>query len=283
VYDATLRPVSGEASYNNWLPSVNIRAKFTDNLFLRLAYSKAITRPDFGNLSPALVLNQLQLTGSGGNPDLQPTKANQYDASLEYYFGKSNYIAGSLFQKDVTGFVQKFSVNETINGQTYSISRPRNTGSGTIKGFEVTYQQFFDFLPSFLSGLGFQGNYTYVDSALPVVGQSITVPADLLSKYSYNLTAIYEKGPISLHASYNWRSKSVQTNFADNFSRTLWNAPQQSLDFSLTYNLNKHVSLKFDAVNLTSAYQYQYYGTPDIPTVANQLDRSYQLGVHVNF
>ncbi len=283
VYDATLRPVTGEASYNNWLPSVNIRAKFTDNLFLRLAYSKAITRPDFGNLSPALVLNQLQLTGSGGNPDLQPTKANQYDASLEYYFGKSNYIAGSLFQKDVTGFVQKFSVNETINGQTYSISRPRNTGSGTIKGFEVTYQQFFDFLPSFLSGLGFQGNYTYVDSALPVVGQSITVPADLLSKYSYNLTAIYEKGPISLHASYNWRSKSVQTNFADNFSRTLWNAPQQSLDFSLTYNLNKHVSLKFDATNLTSAYQYQYYGSPDIPTVANQLDRAYQLGVHVNF
>lgn len=283
VYDAQLNPVEGEASYNNWLPSVNVRAKFTPNLFLRLAYSKAITRPDFGNLSPALVLNQLALTGSGGNPDLQPTKADQYDASLEWYFGKSNYAAVALFQKNVTGFVQKFSVNETIDGDVYSISRPRNTGSGKIKGFEVTYQQFFDFLPGLLNGLGFQGNYTYADSDLPVVGQDITVPADLLSKYSYNLTGIYEKGPISLHVSYNWRSKSVQTNFADNFGRTLWNAPQDSLDFSLTYNINQNVSVKFDAVNLNNAYQVQYYGSPDIPTVANQLDRSYQLGVHFNF
>ncbi|WP_213979855.1 TonB-dependent receptor [Sphingomonas sp. dw_22] len=283
VYDATLRPVEGEASYNNWLPSVNVRAKFTPNLFLRLAYSKAITRPDFGNLSPALVLNALSETGSGGNPDLQPTKADQYDLSLEYYFGKSNYLAGALFQKNVTGFVQKFSVDEVIDGTTYSISRPRNTGSGKIKGFEITYQQFFDFLPSFLSGLGFQGNYTYVDSSLPVVGQSITVPADLLSKNSYNLTGIYEKGPISLHVSYNWRSKSVQTNFSDNFGRTLWNAPQDSLDFSATYSINQNVQLKFDVVNLTTAYQFQYYGSPDLPTVANQLDRSYQMGIHVNF
>jgi iron complex outermembrane receptor protein len=283
VYNAALTKVEGSASYDNWLPSVNVRAKFTPNLFLRLAYSKAITRPDFGNLSPALVLNSLALTGSGGNPDLAPTKANQYDLSLEYYYGKSNYVAAALFQKDVSGFVQKFSVNEVIGGQTYAITRPRNTGDGRIKGFELTGQQFFDFLPGLLNGFGVQANYTYVDSSLPVVGQPVSVPADLLSKYSYNVTGIYEKGPISLHASYNWRSKSVQTNFADNFGRTLWNAPQSSLDFSATYNVNEHVQLKFDVVNITTAYQFQYYGTPDIPTVSNQLDRSYQAGVHINF
>ncbi|UIJ45323.1 TonB-dependent receptor [Sphingomonas cannabina] len=283
VFDAAGQPVEGSATYDNWLPSVNVRAKFTDNLFLRLAYSKAITRPDFGNLSPALVLNAVNFTGSGGNPNLQPTKADQYDASLEYYFGKSNYAAVALFQKDVTGFIQKFSVTETIDGQDYQISRPRNTGSGTIKGFELTYQQFLDFLPGLLSGLGFQGNYTYVDSKLPVVGQTVTVPADLLSKHSFNLTGIYEKGPLSLHVSYNRRSKSVQTNFADTAGRTLWNAPQESLDFSATYAFDEHFSIKFDAVNLSSAYQVQYYGTPDLPTLSNQLDRTYQLGFHVNF
>ena len=276
-------PVEGEAKYDNWLPAVNVRLKFTPTLFLRFGYSKAITRPDFGNLSPALVLNQLSLTGSGGNPDLSPTKADQYDASLEYYFGKSNYGAVSLFRKDVTGFTQKFAAFETINGQSYNITRPRNTGAGRIQGVEVTYQQFFDFLPGLLSGLGYQGTFTYADSELPVVGRTVTVPADQLSKYSYNLTAIYEKGPVSLHASYNWRSRSVQTNFADAAGRTLWNAPQQSLDLSATYNVNEHFSLKFDAVNLTSAYQYQYYGVPSIPTLANELDRSYQLSAHVNF
>ncbi len=276
-------PVTGKATYDNWLPSVNVRAKFTPDLFLRLAYSKAITRPEFGNLSPALVLNVPSQTGSGGNPDLAPTRADQYDASLEYYFGKSNYVAAAAFQKDVTGFTQKFAETEQIDGQPYQITRPRNTGAGKIRGFEITYQQFFDFLPGLLSGLAFQGNFTHVYSALPVVGQPVSVPADLLSKNAYNVTGIYEKGPVSLHMSYNWRSRSVQTNFADTAGRTLWNAPQESLDFSATYTLNPHVSIKFDAVNLSSAYQVQYYGSPDIPTVSNQLDRSYQLGFHINF
>jgi TonB-dependent receptor len=283
VYNSAGQPVTGSATYDNWLPSVNVRVKFTPDLFLRLAYSKAITRPDFGNLSPALVLNALSQTGSGGNPNLQPTKADQYDASLEYYFGRSNYVAASLFQKDVSGFVQKFAQTETIGGVDYQVTRPRNTGSGRIKGLEVTYQQFFDFLPGLLSGLGVQGNFTYVDSHLPVVGQPVTVPADLLSKYSYNVTAIYEKGPVSMHASYAWRSKAVQTNFADSFGRTLWNAPQESLDFSLTYKLSDTVQVKFDAVNITRAYQYQYYGSPAVPTVANQLGRSYEAGIHLSF
>ena len=280
---ATFTPVRGSTSYDNWLPSVNVRAKLTPDLFLRLAYSKAITRPEFGNLSPALVLNVQSQTGSGGNPDLSPTRADQYDASLEYYYGKSNYAAVAAFQKDVTGFTQKFAVTEQIDGLPYQITRPRNTGAGTIKGVEVTLQQFFDFLPGLLSGFGLQGNYTHVYSSLPVVGQPVQVPADLLSKDAFNLTGIYEKGPVSLHASYNWRSRSVQTNFADTAGRTLWNAPQESLDFSATYAFNQHVSIKFDAVNLSSAYQTQYYGTPDIPTLSNQLDRSYQLGFHLNF
>lgn len=280
---STFTPVQGSTTYDNWLPSVNVRAKLTPDLFLRLAYSKAITRPEFGNLSPALVLNVQSQTGSGGNPNLSPTKADQYDASLEYYYGRSNYVAVAAFQKDVTGFTQKFAVTEQIDGLPYQITRPRNTGAGTIKGVEVTLQQFFDFLPGLLSGFGVQGNYTHVYSSLPVVGQPVQVPADLLSKDAYNITGIYEKGPVSLHASYNWRSRSVQTNFADTAGRTLWNAPQESLDFSATYNLNEHVAIKFDAVNLSSAYQVQYYGTPDIPTLSNQLDRSYQLGFHLNF
>ncbi len=276
------QPLTGGEPYENWLPSVNVRFKFTPDLFLRLAFSKAITRPDFGNLSPALLLNPVSMTASGGNPALKPTKADQYDASLEYYFGRSNYAAASVFYKDVTGFVQEFYADETIDGDVYQVSRPRNSGDGTIKGFELTYQQFFDFLPGLLSGLGIQGNYTYVDSALEIVGIDRKVPADQLSKNAYNVTGIYEKGPISLHVSYNWRSRSIQSNNADPVL-SVWNAPQESLDVSATYNVNDWLSIKADMVNATVAYQNQYYGTPLRPSLANQLDRSYQLGFHIDF
>jgi len=276
------QPLTGGKPYDNWLPSANVRFKFTPNFFLRLAYSKAITRPDYGNLSPALIINPTSLTASGGNPALQPTRADQYDASLEYYFGRSNYAAIAVFKKDVTGFIQKFYAPEVIDGQTYLVSRPRNSGDGSIKGFEVTYQQFFDFLPGLLSGFGVQGNYTYVDSSLSVFGLDRRVPADQLSKNSYNITGIYEKGPVSLHVSYNWRSKSLQSNSTDPV-QTLWNAPQSSLDMSATYQVNKWLSIKADVVNATIAYQNQFYGTPERPALANQLDRSYQLGFHIDF
>ena len=288
------QPIKGGKPYDNLLPSINVRAKFTDDLFLRLAYSKAISRPEFGNLSPALILNAPTATGSGGNPDLEPVKADQYDASLEYYFGKTNLVALSLFKKNVTGFIQKFAVTEDIDGTSYQISRPRNAGTGEISGFEVNYQQFFDFLPGMWSGFGVQANYTHVDSALSVLGQTYTAAAEQLSKESYNVTGIYEKGPISMHLSYNWRDKYIQTTSGDAFNRPLMVAPIDSLDFSATYSINDRMSIKLDAVNLTKAFQHQYYGpsplagavnngdfeAPLLPTLANQLDHSIEIGFH---
>jgi TonB-dependent receptor len=275
-------PLTGGTPYNDWLPSANVRFLFTPNLFLRLAFSKAITRPDFGNLSPAILANPSTLSATGGNPSLKPTQADQYDASLEYYFGRSNYASVALFQRDVTGFIETFYGPETVNGETYQVSRPRNSSGGTIKGFEVTYQQFFDFLPGLLSGLGFQGNYTYVDSALSVHGLDYKIPADQLSKNSFNLTGIYEKGPVSLHVSYNWRSKSLVSSSSTK-KQMLWMAPQKSLDLSLSYSITKHFQIKADVVNATLAYENEYYGTPLRPALSSELDRSYELGFHFDF
>jgi len=275
-------PLTGGTPYNDWLPSVNMRFLFTPNFFLRLAYSKAMTRPDFGDLSPAVLANPSTLSATGGNPSLKPTQADQYDASLEYYFGRSNYASVAVFKRDVTGFIETFYGPETVNGQTYQVSRPRNSSDGTIKGFEVTYQQFFDFLPGALKGLGFQGNYTYVDSALSVHGLDYMIPADQLSKNAYNLTGIYEQGPVSLHVSYNWRSKSLVSS-STTPDQMLWLAPQSSLDLSATYSITKHFQIKADVVNATLAYENEFYGSKLRPALSSELDRSYELGFHFDF
>ncbi|MBD4306462.1 hypothetical protein GUH22_11050, partial [Xanthomonas citri pv. citri] len=41
-----------------------------------------------------------------------------------------------------------------------------NTPGGPLKGFELTYQQAFDFLPGFWRNFGIQLNYTQVDSKI---------------------------------------------------------------------------------------------------------------------
>lgn len=273
----------GKSSYENYLPSANLRFKFTPDFFLRLAASKAISRPAYGDLSPALSLSPSSGTGSGGNPNLTPVKADQYDASLEYYFGQSNLIVASLFLKNVKGFVQSFAVDETIGGTVYRVSRPRNGGDGRIKGFEVSYQQFFDFLPGPFDGLGMQANYTYIDSSIEIVGRPDKVRAENLSKHNYNITGIYEKGPVSVRLAYNWRSDYVATTSADSSGRPLLVAPLGQLDLSMTYALTDRISLKFDAVNLTRTFREQYYLNKDYPQIANQFDRSIEAGVRVRF
>src|SRR5690606_8029261 len=87
---------------------------------------------------------------------------------------------------------------------------------GIIQGFEVGYSQFFDFLPGILSGLGFQGNYTYVDSkGAPGPTAGDTTPPDLplegLSPKAYNLMLMYQRGPIEARLAYNWRERWLRS------------------------------------------------------------------------
>ena len=104
---------------------------------------------------------------------------------------------------------------ETVNGTRYLVERPRNMEGGELKGIELAYRQFYDFLPGWLSGFGTQLNATYIDSsqALPAAlgeaGQDTDIPG--VSKWSFNAVGIYEKGPVSARLAYNWRSRV--TNF----------------------------------------------------------------------
>jgi len=111
--------------------------------------------------------------------------------------------------KRLTNFIlQETQQNAlTVGGITYDLTGPINGGSGTIKGLEVGYQQFFRSLPGLLRGLGAEVSYTYTDAAAPTaaVGVSTTLPG--LSRNSYNLIGIYEKGPMSFRLAYNWRSQ----------------------------------------------------------------------------
>ena len=84
---------------------------------------------------------------------------------------------------------------ETIGGIVYQVTMPINAPPGKIKGTEVGYTQFMDFLPGIWNGIGMQANATYVDG-----------PFTNISKWSYNLIGIYEKGPVSFRVAYNWRS-----------------------------------------------------------------------------
>jgi TonB-dependent receptor len=269
-------PLSLKSQYWDYLPSFNGRLKLSDNLYVRAAASKTITRPNFGSLSPSLTLNANPVnpalnSGSQGNPDLKPVRSTGYDLSLEYYFNKSDmvYIAG--FRKNVTGFIGSFSETRTYDGVSYLISTSRNLNPATIQGYEVGAQQFFTFLPKPFDGLGLQANFTYVDSSTPttVAGAGVvSTPLTNLSKTSYNIVAMYEKGPFSARVAYNYRSSFV-TGFAYFVNTGLLSQKLEGyadLDASLNYSITKNLTIAIQGVNLTNELRYQDYGSKQVPS-----------------
>ena len=89
--------------------------------------------------------------------------------TLEWYFARVGSLTFDAFYKNIHNFFYQQHQSRTItnNGVTENIDirGPANfDGNGKVKGFEVAYQQTFDFLPSFLSGLGISANYTYIHS-----------------------------------------------------------------------------------------------------------------------
>jgi TonB-dependent receptor len=146
-----------------------------------------------------------------------------------------------------------------------------------VKGFEAAYQQFFDFLPGPLSGLGAQANFTFVSSDAPspaTEGPVHAVPLEGLSKYNYNLIGIYEKGKVQARIAYNWRSKYLVTT-AGNGSGNLpiFEKASGQLDASITYNVTPHFSLTLDGVNLSDTINETYYGLTSRPQSAIMNDR----------
>ena len=118
-------------------------------------------------------------TVTAGNPELDPYRAKAYDLGVEWYFAQESLLSLALFYKDIDSFVQIVRATDNFTGNPLGLpdsvalaacgatiptrprrvsaagssACPRNTEGGTLKGFEISYQQPFTFLPGFVQQL----------------------------------------------------------------------------------------------------------------------------------
>jgi iron complex outermembrane receptor protein len=279
------------------LPSLALRYKLTDKLFLRAAASKTITRPSFAQLNPALTLTppipgqQPFGSGSSGNAELQPVRSNNYDLSVEWYIDRSSSITATIFRRDVTGFIQSVTSNFTIdylgaNNGVYQITRPENSGSGRLQGIEGGFTLFPKGLPGLLDGFGISANGTYIDgrnkalSPLPGVTGYLDIPFQNVSKYSATATLIYEKSGFSGRASYVWRDKyNAGLHFTGVNPNFITNGQIRNLDLSFSYEINPKFTVVFDATNvLKNIYQTSFNDPTLYPRDTVLYTRTFALG-----
>ncbi len=298
-------------SYSYLLPSVNLKFGLSDDLLFRLAASKVLSRPEnsyIRNYFTSSIDTSGNFTGTAGNPNLVPATAWQFDASLEWYFAPVGSLTFNAFYKSIDNFFFQSVRSETISnasGETRNVTvrGPDNfDGTGKVKGFEVAYQQTYDFLPAPFDGFGIQANYTYIQSSglpntflnggVPVTGSTIppgNLPLEQLSKHNYNVAAFYEKGPISLRAAYNWRSRFLLTASDVIFPYySIFNEPTGQLDASIFLNLTKQIRVGVQGVNLLNEVTkttQAYTGDPKdlAPRSYFMNDRRFSLILRGNF
>ena len=59
---------------------------------------------------------------SGGNPDLKPLEANQFDAALEWYFAPTSELYVTLFKKDLSNYTTTEVHQQIIDGVPVAVS-----------------------------------------------------------------------------------------------------------------------------------------------------------------
>jgi TonB-dependent receptor len=227
-----------------------------------------------GNIAPGQAL--ISGTFNAGNPDLKPIEADNFDLTAEWYFSRVGQLTASLFHKRLHGVLTNSTLRRsfTNNGQTFDavVTTPVNsTETGKITGFEIAYQQVFDFLPGFLKGLGVQANYTHISSSgVPqstlsatdpdvAAGRQPTIagenfPLQGLSKHAINFTPFIDIGRFSARLSYNWRSQYLLTlrDVITPFDPIFQEAYGQ-WDASITYGLTEQIKIGVQGLNLTNA------------------------------
>jgi TonB-dependent receptor len=305
------RPAVGNG-YTDILPSFNFRARLTDKVQTRLAYSETIVRPSFSDMNASASLNfnwddsqthrlgiwTADPSGSGGNPYLKPMRARNYDASLEWYFAPTGALTLSVFHKDLSNYFHSATIRESfthpITGQTmdFNYTTYINTAKGKIEGFELSYTQFYDQLPGFLGGFGIQANYTKIYNSGGVNGagdvgnvtstanaQSARLPIEGISNDSYNLALMYAKYNIDARLAWNWRSHYLSSTSDAATKLPVWVENYGQLDGSVFYSFWDNYKLGFQVTNITGSEYYGDTGFADYHprTVTVQADRKLSI------
>ena len=273
IANGTIAGVSGrvvaEASDTQVFPSLHVNYNLDDTKKLRFSLSTGAARADYDQIRPNVVVNDTNLSISGGNPAVKPEQARGADAYFEWYVEPQGYLMAGVFYKKVRDVLYRQSrifnsdaLNSNgIDRSGYVFSGITNGGDGYLKGVEAAAQFQLDpwmggtGLPDWMGGFGFRATATLNDSEVtkPAVG---SIPARKLrlpgtSDEVFNVALYYEKYGLSLQLSYQERSLWLDS-FADDLADagdTYW-ASDDELDFSARYSINENFEIYFDATNL---------------------------------
>lgn len=314
------QPATRGATYTDYLPSLNLKAQFPAEQYLRFGAGRQQARPRMDQMraNAGYGINRTptscpagdappcpQWSGGGGNSELRPWEADALDLSYEKYFAGKGYISAGYFYKDLKTYVYEevtefdFSqlplppnvlpadIPQSSIGQ---FNQPINGEGGTLKGWEFAVSIPLEMLWAPLEGFGVQANYSEVDSEIRPDGPNrpaTTLPG--LSKYVSNATVYYERFGFSARVSQRTRSDfrgEVQGFGGDRTVRIF--EGEKVTDVQLGYTIQsgplENLSFLLQVNNIENEpFRSTFDGRSDRPREFFEYGRTYLFGVNYRF
>ncbi|NEX92749.1 TonB-dependent receptor [Caulobacter sp. 17J65-9] len=319
--------VWGKHDYTDTLPSLNLALDLNDDMVLRFGAAKVMARPQIGNTlagtnylvpTTSLATTGTTYTASKGNVELEPFRAKTFDLSFEWYFAPESLFSVAVFYKDIDSYIQLqrqdllYSQLSTIDpvafdpafcpgpipgdpakcaaNSTFQYTTAFNTEGGPLKGYEISFQQPFTFLPGPFDGLGVQLNYTHVESEIDYCANAlcttvITNDMASLSPESYNATLYYETDKLSARVSAASREGYLQNVPGRNNNALEGKQGTFNVDVSASYKFNDNFTVTFEGLNLTDEFNAQWVGddTRESTSVYHHTGRQYYFGFRYKY
>lgn len=249
-------------SNEKFLPSVNLSYEPYENLFIRMAYSKTLGRPNPGDLVSTFSETLPGDSESGlleirrGNPDLEPRVSDNLDLSVEYFFnGGEGLLSAAVFSKDIEGDIFLTTQQTTIDGQQAIVTQNTNASSSKVEGLELqAYMGTLPFLPEALKGFGFSANATFLNGNTKFLDGTSLDRRVRQADFTTNLAAFYNTGKFETRLAYNYsddfllRANRVEDSF-------------EQYDASARYYVNNNIVLSVEGRNLTNQRRRQLTGS----------------------
>lgn len=304
-----------EREFTDFLPAFNVAVDVTDKLRFRAAFAKTMTLLDFLQWGGGLNVNYaidtttnpplFAATGanSRGNPQLNPWRADNVEASVEYYTGRSSLVSAGAFYINVASFIENATINRTDIPDNDGVIRrvvPVNTvvqgRGGSLKGVELSARQALaDYgVEGFFGGFGVDANYTLSlgdTGRVDLAGND--QPFQDNSKHQANAALWFEKYGLQARVAYNYRSKrlvasdfaGINVEQADGSFRGLaqYQKPTSYLDASISYDILPYLTIYGQASNLTAETERYYLTWPDQVLNENIYERRFIAGVRAKF
>lgn len=291
----TISDTYSENEYEHILPSFHARHILNDATQLRFAYTQAVVRPTFEQMSPGTSTEGPEGNQEieKGNPDLKAMESSNIDLGVEHFMGEAGVLSAFLFHKNIRHFTYETmltEINPLNTDELTEISTFANGDDATLTGIELAYSQKLAMLPAPFNELLVGLNVTYSESEAQVSAQeedggsvvtnsrAITLPNQ--SDVTGNAILGYETERFMIRIAANYKSEYLlEVNDPLKPEEDVYQASQTQVDISAAYHVLENLKLTFDISNITDEPYYTYQNSEAFNAQYEEYGPTYRLGV----